>query len=49
VRVALAQFVMKIIKDAFNALKSIKEPGTILDLPSQWQEGDISWEKKAFA
>ena len=39
---------MKIIKDAFDALKSIKEPGTIVDLPYQWQEGDDSWERKAF-
>ena len=35
---------MKIIKDAFDALKSIKEPGTIIDLPYQWEEGDDSWE-----
>lgn len=26
---------MKIIKDAFDALKSIKTPGTIIDLPYQ--------------
>jgi D-proline reductase (dithiol) PrdB len=36
---------MKIIKDAFDALKSIKEPGTIIDLPYQWEQGDDSWEK----
>jgi len=38
---------MKIIKDAFDALKSIKEPGTIVDLPYQWQDDDDSWEQKA--
>ena len=37
---------MKIIKDAFDALKSIKEPGTIIDLPYQWEEGDDSWERE---
>ena len=35
---------MSIIKDAFAALKSIKEPGTIIDLPYKWKEGDDSWE-----
>jgi len=35
---------MSIIKDAFAALKSIKEPGTIIDLPYKWEEGDDSWE-----
>jgi D-proline reductase (dithiol) PrdB len=38
---------MKIIKDAFNALKSIGEPGTIVDLPYHWQDEDDSWEQKA--
>lgn len=38
---------MSIIKDAFNALKSIKTPGTIIDLPYQWNEGDDSWEREA--
>jgi len=38
---------MKIIKDAFDALKSIKEPGTIIDLPYQWEQGDDSWEREA--
>lgn len=38
---------MKIIKDAFDALKSIKEPGTIIDLPYKWQGDDDSWEKAA--
>ena len=33
-----------IIKDAFAALKSISEPGTIIDLPYKWTEGDDSWE-----
>ncbi len=37
---------MKIIKDAFDALKSIKEPGKIIDLPYQWKEGDDSWERE---
>jgi len=38
---------MKIIKDAFDALKSIKTPGTIIDLPYQWEESDDSWEREA--
>jgi hypothetical protein len=38
---------IKIIKDAFHALKSIKEPGTIIDLPYRWQGDDDSWEKAA--
>lgn len=29
---------MSIVKDAFQALKTIKEPGTIVDLPYQWGE-----------
>lgn len=37
---------MKIIKDAFEAFKSITEPGTIVDLPYQWEEGDDSWERE---
>ncbi len=36
---------VKIIKDAFDALKSIKKPGTIIDLPYKWQDDDDSWEK----
>jgi hypothetical protein len=39
----------KIIKDAFDALKSIREPGTIVDLPYHWQGDDDSWEQKAGA
>ena len=35
---------ISIIKDAFGALKSITEPGTIIDLPYQWDEGDDGWE-----
>ena len=31
---------MAIIKDAFDALQSIKEPGTIIDLPYEWDEGN---------
>jgi D-proline reductase (dithiol) PrdB len=27
---------MSIIKDAFNALKTNKEPGTLIDLPYKW-------------
>jgi hypothetical protein len=38
---------VKIIKDAFEALKSIKEPGTIIDLPYKWQDDDDNWEKAA--
>jgi len=37
---------MKIIKDAFDALKSINEPGRIIDLPYEWKEGDDSWESE---
>ena len=33
-----------IIKDAFAALQSSKEPGTIVDLPYEWKEDDDSWE-----
>jgi D-proline reductase (dithiol) PrdB len=32
---------LKIINDAFNGLKSISEPGTILDLPYKWPEEDM--------
>ncbi len=35
---------MNIIKDAFAALTSIREPGAIVDLPYRWKEGDDSWE-----
>jgi hypothetical protein len=38
---------MKIIKDAFDALKSIREPGAIIDLPYKWQGDDDRWEKAA--
>lgn len=34
---------LNILKDAFEALKSIKQPGTIVDLPYKWNE-DNSWE-----
>ncbi len=34
-----------ILSDAFEALKSIKQPGDIIDLPYQWSE-DNSWEKE---
>ncbi len=37
---------MKIIKDALEALKSIKEPGAIVDLPYEWKEDDDSWERE---
>ena len=37
---------MKIIKDAFNGLISITEPGSIVDLLYQWKEGDDSWERE---
>ena len=37
---------MKNIKDAFEALKSITEPGAIVDLPYEWEEGDDSWERE---
>ena len=35
---------MSILRDAFEALKTITEPGTIVDLPYEWQPGDNSWE-----
>ena len=35
-----------ILKDAFEALKSIKQPCTIVDLPYKWRDGDDSWEKE---
>ncbi len=35
-----------ILRDAFEALESIKGPGAIIDLPYQWSE-DSSWEKEA--
>jgi D-proline reductase (dithiol) PrdB len=35
-----------IVKDALNALYTIKEPGTIVALPYRWAEDD-SWEKDA--
>lgn len=28
---------MAVLKSAFNALKEIKEPGTIIDLPYKWR------------
>jgi len=34
---------LSILRDAFEALKSIEEPGTIIDLPYKWNEDD-SWE-----
>lgn len=37
---------MKIIKDTFEALKSLREPGAIVDLPYEWKEGDDSWERE---
>jgi D-proline reductase (dithiol) PrdB len=36
-----------ILKAAFETLKSAKTPGTIVDLPYQWRDGDDSWEKDA--
>ena len=37
---------IRIIEDSFEALKSIAEPGAIVDLPYEWQEGDDSWERE---
>jgi hypothetical protein len=37
---------MEIVKDAFEALKTIEEPGAIVDLPYEWEEGDDSWERE---
>jgi len=37
---------MAIIKDAFDALQLIKEPGTIVDLPYKWDEGNGGLEKE---
>ncbi len=36
---------LSILKDAFEALKSIRQPGSIVDLPYQWSEGNL-WEKE---
>jgi len=36
----------RIIKDAFEALKSIRDPGAIVDLPYEWREGDDTWERE---
>jgi hypothetical protein len=36
---------LNILYGAFEALKSIEQPGTIVDLPFQWSEGN-SWEKE---
>jgi len=33
-----------ILRDALNALYTIKEPGTILELPYRWA-GDDSWQE----
>jgi len=35
----------RIIRDAFEGLKSIRDPGAIVDLPYEWQEGDDTWER----
>ena len=35
---------LNILNDAFEALKSIKQPGAIIDLPYQWSQ-DNSWEE----
>ncbi len=34
------------LKDAFKALKSIKKPCTIIDLPYKWSDDD-SWERES--
>jgi len=36
----------RILKDAFNALKTITVPGAIVDLPYEWTPGDSSWEDR---
>ena len=33
-----------ILRDALNALKTIKEPGAILELPYRWSDDD-TWEE----
>ncbi len=33
-----------ILKDALNALRTIREPGTIVELPYRWADDD-EWEK----
>jgi D-proline reductase (dithiol) PrdB len=33
-----------IVKDALNALRTIEEPGIILDLPYRWSDDD-NWEQ----
>ncbi|MBI2909244.1 MAG: hypothetical protein HYX92_16490 [Chloroflexi bacterium] len=36
---------ISIIKDAFTALMTIKEPGTIVDLPYEWRE-PFDWKPR---
>ncbi len=37
-----------ILKDTLSALVTIEQPGTIVDLPYQWN-GDDSWERPGVA
>ena len=36
-----------IVVAALEMLKSATEPGTIVDLPYVWKEGDDSWQEEA--
>ena len=35
---------LSIVRDAFLALESMAEPGTVVNLPYVWDEDDDSWE-----
>lgn len=39
---------LSILRDALEALKIIKQPGIIIDLPYKWSEDD-SWQKEIYA
>ena len=37
-----------IVRDAFRALETITEPGTVVSLPYVWDEGDSAWEDREY-
>ena len=37
-----------IIRDAFHALETITEPGSVVSLPYVWDEGDDTWEDREY-
>ena len=38
----------RILRDAFHALETITDPGTIVSLPYIWDEEDDSWEEREY-